>query len=412
MTDLDEYHDILSSSQEGSVEIKELPDSFWWCRMSSEVPRYLETTSTWCTVCGLQLCFQHDKLLIIMHDLGLPINCIEAVKDLYTDAATEFIFTNGNMAPIKIEKGSIQGGSLSPLLFLIFLESLLRWLHSGERGYPISSLRKEKTKISSLAYADDLCAMTSCSSDLAIQAKKIETFGKWGGLKVNIKKCAATGILYAKCKKEASSAPLQTSMVSLLVRQLKTVSIEGNPIPFLAPDKPYCYLGVEIIACMDWRLQVQKMKKITFEKGAKVLASLLSHKQILQYIQTSIRPAIVYSFALGIYSAYDIQSLDSILIRIGNNGKKALGLPISTPSAMILKDKEQRRGWTDLSNGGLRPSQYSIPLKSTQRQGTTGTVSQGNTGSREGLHWKHPDLGDRPAGQEVPQIHQTLPYHE
>ena len=173
--------------------------------------------------------------------------------------------------------------------------------------------------------------MTSCSSDLAIQAKKIETFGIWGGLKVKIKKCAATGISYARCKKEASSAPLQTSMVSLLERQLKMVSKEGNPIPFLAPDKPYCYLGVEITACMDWRLQVQKMKDITFEKGAKVLASLLSHKQILPYIQTSIRPAIVYSFALGIYSAYDIQSLNSILIRIAKN------VPLSTPSAMILK---------------------------------------------------------------------------
>ena len=340
MTDFAEYHDILSSSQEGFRRDKGTARQLLMMQNVLSDAKifgndiylmYVDFSSAFNTI-------DHDKLLIIMHDLGFPIDCIEAVKDLYTDAETEFILPNGNTAPIKIERGTIQGDSLSPLLFLIFLEPLLRWLHSGGRGYPMSSLRTEGTKISSLAYADDLCAMTSCSADLAMQAKKIETFGKWGGLKVNIKKCAATGILYARCKKEASSAPLHTSMVSLLERQLKKVSIDNDPIPFLAPDKPYCYLGVEITACMDWRLQVQKMKDITFEKGAKVLASLLSHKQILQYIQTSIRPAIAYSFALGIYSAYDIQSLDSILIRIA---KKALGLPLSTPSAMILKDRNK-----------------------------------------------------------------------
>ena len=48
--------------------------------------------------------------------------------------------------------------------------------------------------------ADDLCAMTRCLSDSAKQAQEIEAFGKHGGLKVNIKKCAAIGIWYARCK--------------------------------------------------------------------------------------------------------------------------------------------------------------------------------------------------------------------
>ena len=46
---------------------------------------------------------------------------------------------------------------------------------------------------------------------------------------------------------------------------------------------------------------------------------------------------IAYSLSLGIYTAYDIQILDSILARIA---KKAMGLPISTPTAMMLKERK------------------------------------------------------------------------
>lgn len=113
-----------------------------------------------------------------MYDLGFPVDCIEAVKDLYTDAETAFILPSGETGPIKIERGTIQGDSLSPL-FLIFLEPLLRWLHTGGLGYALKSLQGDGTKVSSLAYADDLCAMTSSHKDLILQAKKIEDFGKW-----------------------------------------------------------------------------------------------------------------------------------------------------------------------------------------------------------------------------------------
>ena len=49
-------------------------------------------------------------------------------------------------------------------------------------------------------------------------------------------------------------------------------------------------------------------------KGSQALLSMLSPKQILQFIQSSIRPAIAHSMCLGIYTPYDIHMLDSILL--------------------------------------------------------------------------------------------------
>ena len=61
-----------------------------------------------------------------MHDLGFPPNAIEIVADLYTDAVTriklDFVVTD----LIELGGGTIQGHIPSPILFLIFIEPLLR----------------------------------------------------------------------------------------------------------------------------------------------------------------------------------------------------------------------------------------------------------------------------------------------
>ncbi len=84
----------------------------------------------------------HDKLLCIMHDLGFPEDAIEVIAELYTYAMTKIRLYCAETGPIKIERGTIQGDTLSLLLFLIFIELLLRWLQSGGRGYKYGCLSK------------------------------------------------------------------------------------------------------------------------------------------------------------------------------------------------------------------------------------------------------------------------------
>ena len=75
----------------------------------------------------------HDRMLWIMYDLGFPTDAIEAVKHLYTQASTQIrLPSGGNTDPIPVERGTIQGDTLSPFLFLLYLEPLLRWLHVEE----------------------------------------------------------------------------------------------------------------------------------------------------------------------------------------------------------------------------------------------------------------------------------------
>jgi len=71
----------------------------------------------------------HARLLAIMKDLEYPLDAVTLIRNIYSHSTT--IFTGehfGKTKPISIQRGTIQRDTLSPYLFLIFLEPLLRWL--------------------------------------------------------------------------------------------------------------------------------------------------------------------------------------------------------------------------------------------------------------------------------------------
>ena len=73
-------------------------------------------------------------------------------------------------------RGTIQGDTLSPLLFIIYMEPLLRWLQEDKRTYRMKTSNEE---VGPLAYADDLSVVTENPQDAIIQAGKIETYCNW-----------------------------------------------------------------------------------------------------------------------------------------------------------------------------------------------------------------------------------------
>ena len=103
-----------------------------------------------------------DKLLMILYDLGFPTDAIEVVKDLYTDANTTVHTPHGPTGAIPLDRGTIQGDSLSPFLFIMYIEPLLRWLDAKGKGYPVQALRQHgspqhsQSQVSSIAFADDI----------------------------------------------------------------------------------------------------------------------------------------------------------------------------------------------------------------------------------------------------------------
>jgi exonuclease III len=147
----------------------------------------------------------HTRLFLIMERLGFPADAIQVVKALYTDATTSITCSAGTTQPIPIRRGTIQGDTLSPFLFIIFLEPLLRWLKVNDRGYKCASPPPEYPLYAhALAYADDLLILTSELPQLHLQTNKVEHFSIWSGVEVSPPKCLASCILHASERQRAA----------------------------------------------------------------------------------------------------------------------------------------------------------------------------------------------------------------
>ena len=290
----------------------------------------------------------HDKLLQLMWDMGFPWHAVQAVRDLYTGANTRIRTEFGQSDPIDIERGTLQGDSLSPFLFLLFIEPLLRWLHVGGRGYKHGCTagpaeEQQQDACSAPAFADDLLVMTNTSRDLQWQVEKISLYLQWSGMQVNHSKCGTTGMLYGSCSSgtgRVTGAPLSDSVVKALRQELQgQVKINQVAAPFLHPhDEPYKYLGVWLTPSLSWRHQVAALVAAVLDKADSILRSMASSEQKLRLIDTLLKPYIRYSLSIGAYTSRDIATLDSIVSRLA---KLAMRLPVSTPTWMVQEDGDR-----------------------------------------------------------------------
>ncbi len=113
---------------------------------------------------------------------------MEVVRDLYDGATTSYVTDFGPTAPINVERGTLQGDTLSPFLFLIYLEPLLRWLNVGGRGHTFGCVPSEKrneTRCNSLAYADQSGDTGLQQVQPADSSSKLTAYSDWARRQVN-----------------------------------------------------------------------------------------------------------------------------------------------------------------------------------------------------------------------------------
>jgi hypothetical protein len=126
---------------------------------------------------------------------------------------------------IKIQCGTFQGDSLSPLLFCICLSPLTEQLNRLNTGY---EEHITKTKVSHLLYTDDLKLIAKSEEELRKQIQTVKTFSDDIYMDFGLEKCAK--ITFKKGKLIHS----QNLMIDI-----------NREIQELEQGKTYKYLGIE-----------------------------------------------------------------------------------------------------------------------------------------------------------------------
>ena len=71
-------------------------------------------------------CVDHQRLLCTLKDMGVPEHLIVVLRNLFTNQESTVRIEYGETSHIPIGKGERQGCILSPLLFNIYAERLMR----------------------------------------------------------------------------------------------------------------------------------------------------------------------------------------------------------------------------------------------------------------------------------------------
>ena len=108
-------------------------------------------------------CVDHNKLRKILKEMGIPDHLTCLLKNLYVGQEATVRTGHGTTDSFQIGKGVCQGYILSPCLFNLYAEYIMRnsGLEEAQAGIKISG-----RNINNLRYADDTTLMAESEEEL------------------------------------------------------------------------------------------------------------------------------------------------------------------------------------------------------------------------------------------------------
>ena len=132
----------------------------------------------------------HNKLWKILREMGIPDHLIFLVRNLYEGQEATLRTGYGTMDWFQIGKGVHQGCKLSPCLFNLYAEYIMRntGLEEAQAGIKIA-----RRNINNLRYAGDTTLMAESEEELKSLLMKVKEESEKVGLNIQKMKIMASG---------------------------------------------------------------------------------------------------------------------------------------------------------------------------------------------------------------------------
>uniref|UniRef100_A0A803SRK8 Reverse transcriptase domain-containing protein n=1 Tax=Anolis carolinensis TaxID=28377 RepID=A0A803SRK8_ANOCA len=214
-----------------------------------------------------------DFFKLVIRELDMGFYFQNGIESIYNDQWAKIQINGQDTGRIAISKGTRQGCPLSPLIFIMALEILLRAIKKDDK---LQGIRIDRQNYKYRAFADDLiCIVDSPKQNIKNWLKKLEDFGAVAGFRLNKNK---TVILTKNMSKENQEV-------------LRTISGLETPSKIK-------YLGIWLSAKNNQLLNlnyITKWKEIKQDLGnwANLKISLMGRIAI---IKMNVLPKLIYLF--------------------------------------------------------------------------------------------------------------------
>jgi len=235
----------------------------------------------------------HEVMWRAMELSGFHQDDIRLVAELYKDSTFGVENDFGTTAPLPVRCGVKQGDIISPTVFSITMNVLLRKLAGVGRGYAHSA----GVEYNVLAFADDLCLLADSAENMQLLVNQVQEFADWSGMWVNVGKSEVTAYDFEK-------------KVELEVQQIR---YKGKCFKTLKPTQTYKYLGFHVSLLMKW----DKHKASVIEKMDATIEALKDtlylSTQVEEMIRVCVVPLFRYSAALVPWTATELAHISTKL---------------------------------------------------------------------------------------------------
>ncbi|XP_063613390.1 uncharacterized protein LOC134786664 [Penaeus indicus] len=211
----------------------------------------------------------HDNLWNNMYTMGFPTHIILLLKSLYEQQKAAVRTTYGLTDWFDIEQGVRQGCIISPHLFNIYSEMIMRNALEDYEG----SIKIEGHSITNLRYADDVVLIAGSIDELQNLVDRVKTESEKTGLLLNAKKTKVMKIQKTPTDQE--------------------IIIDGAPVENVTE---FTYLGATFTNKVDDSKEIRK--RITLAKNATIaLSNIWKDRNISIITKKRLLHSLVFSIA-------------------------------------------------------------------------------------------------------------------
>lgn len=252
----------------------------------------------------------HKYMIDAMRKKGIASNIVDVIQNIYTGSNTRIQMREGNSSQIDLKCGVKQGCPLSPLIFNMALDTLIRDLENHpEYGYKIDSF-----SYTVQAYADDVLLISKSEEDMNKLIERVSKFTQISGMKLAPEKCTAYVYGMSRAQKRFYEAEIKMGDQTIQVAK---------------QDETIRYLGAPITARKVDRLKELKITEAEFRMLLeKITQSRLAIVQKVDAIKKFLLPKWEYEFMVNQVKVHVLDRMDRA-IRVSLDKIIGAKLPIA-----------------------------------------------------------------------------------